>query len=116
MHEFSLVAALLDIIREEMTKHGATRLLVARVRYGALNNVVPDSMHFAFEAQTRGTSLEGAALELEEIPLQLLCHACGEKIVLEKVLPLDSCPACKALISPDVESGQEIRLSHLEME
>ena len=41
MHEFSLVAGIMNIVEEELRAHGARRLTLARVRYGALANVVP---------------------------------------------------------------------------
>ena len=35
MHEFSLVAGIMNIVEEELRAHGARRLTLARVRYGA---------------------------------------------------------------------------------
>lgn len=116
MHEFSLVACLLDIIHDEMTRHNATRLIRARVSFGALNNIVPDSMYFAFEAQTRGTPLQGAILELEKIPLALICPLCGHEITPERILPLDCCPECGAIVCPDAAIGRELSLTSLELE
>ncbi len=77
MHEFSLVAGIMNIVEEELRAHGARRLTLARVRYGALANVVPEAMRMAFEAATTGTPHEGARLELIEEPLRVRCAACG---------------------------------------
>ncbi len=58
MHEMSVVTSLLSIVREEMAKHDVHRLLLVRVRYGALANIVPEALSFAFEALTAGTDFE----------------------------------------------------------
>lgn len=60
MHEMSVVSSLLSIVQEEMQKHGVSRLLLVRVRYGALANIVPEALSFAFEALTMETPFEGA--------------------------------------------------------
>lgn len=77
MHEMSVVTSLLSIVREEMEKHDVHRLLLVRVRYGALSNIVPEALSFAFEALTAGTDFEGAVLETEEVPITLKCSQCG---------------------------------------
>lgn len=77
MHELSVVTSLLALVREEMAKHGVQRLLSVRVRYGALTNIVPEALSFAFEALTAGTDFDGAVLEMEETPLELRCSECG---------------------------------------
>ena len=77
MHEMSVVTSLLSIVREEMEKHDVHRLLLVRVRYGALSNIVPEALSFAFEALTAGTDFESAVLETEEGSLTLQCFPCG---------------------------------------
>ena len=47
MHEMSVVTSLLSIVREEMEKHDVHRLLLVRVRYGALSNIVPEALSTA---------------------------------------------------------------------
>ena len=71
MHEMSVVTSLLSIVREEMEKHDVHRLLLVRVRYGALSNIVPEALSFAFEALTAGTDFEGAVLAVSYTHLTL---------------------------------------------
>ena len=97
MHEMSVVTSLLSIVREEMEKHDVHRLLLVRVRYGALSNIVPEALSFAFEALTAGTDFEGAVLETEE-------HFFAP------------CPACGEQYGHSMETGRELYVQHIEAE
>ena len=99
MHEMSVVTSLLSIVREEMEKHDVHRLLLVRVRYGALSNIVPEALSFAFEALTAGTDFEGAVLETEEVPITL-----------------KPCPACGEQYGHSMETGRELYVQHIEAE
>ena len=79
MHEISLMSDIMRIATEELVRHGGRRLTLVRVRYGVLNQIVPDAMRMAFDAFIAGTPHEGAALELKEEPLRLRCRGCGKE-------------------------------------
>jgi hydrogenase nickel incorporation protein HypA/HybF len=105
----------LSLVGEELAKRGLEKLLVVRVRHGALANVVPEAMSFAFEALTQGGPFEGARLELEEEPLVLRC-ACGARFSPEQRDLFLPCPACGEMLGHAVEKGREIYLQHIEAE
>ena len=115
MHETSIAASLLDIIRNEMEKHEATRLHLVRVKFGRLTQLVPESLLFAFEMLTKGTDLEGARLELDEVPLLVRCWSCGKefKPEYENVL-LMPCPSCGEEFGHEVISGKELYIESIE--
>ncbi len=117
MHEFSLMAGVMDMANEELARHGVRRLTLLRLRCGELDCVQPDSMRFAFEAMTKGTPHEGAVLELTEEPLVLRCALCGNAFHPEDrsamFLP---CPACHEQSPFRVEKGEGVFLDHLEAE
>jgi hydrogenase nickel incorporation protein HypA/HybF len=119
MHELSLAAGLLALVDEELAKRGLKKLLTARVRHGALANVAPEALRFAFEALTRGGPHDGARLELEEEPLVLRCP-CGESF--SPVHPdqahewLCPCPACGERSGHGVETGRDVFLQRIEAE
>ena len=117
MHEFSLMASVLDIAAEEMERHGASRLTLLRLRYGELDHVQPDSMRMAFEAMTGGTPSEGARLELVEEPLLLRCPLCRNTFQpSSREAMFAPCPSCGEPASYSVEKGEGIILEHLEAE
>jgi len=117
MHEMAMVTSLLSLIDEELTKRQLQKLLVVRVRHGALANIVPDAMAFAFEALTQGGPFEDARLELEEEPVVLRC-SCGTSFSPEqkRELLFAPCPACSATWGHAVEKGRELYLQHIEAE
>ena len=117
MHEFSLMASVLDRAAEEMERHGASRLTLLRLRYGELDHVQPDSMRMAFEAMTGGTPSEGARLELVEEPLLLRCPLCRNTFRPSgRESMFAPCPSCGKAASYSVEKGDGIILEHLEAE
>ena len=117
MHELSLMASVMDISREELSRHGASRLLLLRIRYGVLDQVQPDAMHMAFEAMTAGTPHEGAKLELVEEPLGLRCSLCGHSFQPEDRNALYApCPSCGETAPFVLTGGEGIFLDHLEAE
>ena len=49
MHEMSIVSSLLEMVKQEMQKNNATKLVLVRVKYGRLANLVPEAMTFAWK-------------------------------------------------------------------
>ncbi len=117
MHEMSIADSILKIVKEELQKHQLHKLLLVRVRYGAMSSVVPESLQFCFEAMTAGTPLEGARMELEEIPVMLRCCACGTEFAPEDGEVLGAvCPACGQPLGHAVVQGRELYIQHVEAE
>lgn len=117
MHEFSLIASIMDIVDEELRAHGAQRLTLARVRCGALTGVEPGAMRMAFEAATAGTPHAGARLELVEEPVRVRCATCGHVFYpRDRQTLFLPCPACHESFGLTVEAGEGLFLDHLEAE
>ena len=118
MHEMALTASMLSLIKEEMEKAKVGRLMVVRIKYGALSNIVPESMEAAFEILARDfPGMEGASLELvEELPT-LACGKCGKNYTppskREVFMP---CPACGNEIGNEVLSGKGVYLDQIEVD
>lgn len=99
-----------------MRKHGAGRLVSVRVRYGALSNIVPEALAFAFESLTQAGEFSGARLELREDPLVLSCGGCAREFSPEDASVFAVCPLCGYEFFHHVASGKDIYLDHLEAE
>jgi hydrogenase nickel incorporation protein HypA/HybF len=63
VHELALMEDLVASVTEEV---GDARVHVVRLRVGRDACVSPPSLLFCFDVCTRGTALEGAALEIVE--------------------------------------------------
>lgn len=112
MHEVSLMQNTLRIATERAAAEGAQRIHRLTMRVGPLSGAVPEALEFAFEVLARGTMAEGAALEVERVPIVCYCQPCGAEFQ-----PGDfvcECPTCHQL-SAEVRHGRELELASLEV-
>lgn len=91
MHETAVAQGLIDAILQEADKHNA-RPTRAKMSCGQLNGVNDEVLRFAVEAIAEGTPCEGMTLEIEHIPMQAKCKACGDTFSIE--LSGVRCPNC----------------------
>ena len=110
MHELSIATAVLNTALRHAGDRGVTSV---GVRAGGLRQVVPDSLRFYFEVVARDTPLEGARLELVEVPVRLGCRTCGAE--WEPDWPLFRCPEC-ASATVTVLAGEELEVEYIEVE
>ena len=113
MHEMSIAQSMIEVIREEMLKAGASVLRSVRIEIGEMSGIVPDSLSFCFEVMTKETPLEGAGLYLDVAPLRARCRGCGETFDIEGYC--FSCPSCD---SGDIEviSGRDLKIVEIEVD
>jgi hydrogenase nickel incorporation protein HypA/HybF len=110
VHELSIAGAVLDTA----VKHaGGRRVTAVAVRAGALRQVVPSSLVFYWEIVTRDTPLEGARLDVAEVPARLRCAACGHE--WEPGWPDFRCPSCGSG-ETELRSGEELEVESIEVE
>lgn len=115
MHELALAEGMLDIARDELARHGCSRLKLLRVEVGAISGVVVDSLVFGFESLIRGTAHEGAVLDIIRVPLRLRCGMCGEQFEGETFAgEITPCPKCGEVFGHAVLTGKELRVVWLE--
>jgi hydrogenase nickel incorporation protein HypA/HybF len=74
MHELGIARNIVLIVEE--AAHGR-RVLRVTLEIGEHAGVTRDAIAFCFDAVTRGTVLEGAALEIRAIKARACCKNCG---------------------------------------
>lgn len=114
MHELSIAAGIVDIAEEEVALAGACRVLAVRLRLGALAGVARDALLFSFDIVAAGTVVEGARLEIEDIPVVIACPICQAERALPAPSPL-CCPVC-GTPTPAVVRGTELEVTALEID
>lgn len=67
MHELSIAHEIVETVRRYLPPGEKRPVRRVTLRVGAVNRILPDSLRFCFEAASRGTSVEGAELNIEEI-------------------------------------------------
>lgn len=73
MHELSITRNIVAIVSEQAQGSRVTRVAL---EIGKLSAVMPDAIRFCFDVCSRGTALEGADLEITEIPGCFRCQDC----------------------------------------
>ncbi len=109
MHEMGITRNIVSIVSERAAPRRVTRV---RLEIGALTAVLPDAIRFCFDVASQGTLLEGALLEIIEIPARAKCRCCGIETALASLAASCSCG------SRDLErlAGTELNIKEMELE
>src|SRR6185295_5741285 len=92
MHELSLMTEAVRMAVEAAKRAGRDRVLLLRMRVGALSGAVPEALRFAFDAASSGTIAEGATLEINPVPAVCWCEICRAEF--EGADFMAECPRC----------------------
>jgi hydrogenase nickel incorporation protein HypA/HybF len=122
VHELAIVESLLESVSEkvqEVARAGAgdgkadrlVRVAVVRMEVGRLSCVAPAALRFCFDVCSRGTLLEGAALEIAEIPGRARCDRCGGDFGISSYVDVCACGG----MNLRVIAGEELRVKNLEL-
>jgi hydrogenase nickel incorporation protein HypA/HybF len=110
MHELSIAESVVRIAE----RHAAGRRVGrVEVRVGALRQVVPSALEFAFGLVAEGTTVEGAELVIQDVPAAVACRDCAGQSEVSG-FPW-RCPRCGGL-DVDVIGGEELQVESLELE
>jgi len=113
VHELSVALSLVEVASEAASRLGAVRVEALHVRLGALSGVVKEALAFSFEVASQGTAIEGARLEIEDVPVTALCPRCNAERTLDAGLYL-RCPVCDTALT-EMLHGREMELTALEV-
>jgi hydrogenase nickel incorporation protein HypA/HybF len=112
MHEISIMLSTLELAEVHARKAGGTAISRICLRVGVISGVVPEAMEFAFDVLKRGTMAQDASLEIDRVPSEFRCSACGATVLLQEAR--FDCPECYGLLTIG-NSGTDLELSHLEI-
>lgn len=114
MHEASLAAGILDIVRHHVPAVDALRVRAVRVRVGDVAGVVPDSLGFCFGAIVAGTDYSSAFLEIDRVPARGVCGECGHAAAIASLPPF-TCPSCGSPFIT-VTAGDDLKVVDVELD
>ena len=109
MHELGITRNIVAIATEHSQGAKVRRVVV---KIGQLSAIVPDAIRFCFDICCQGTPLEGAVLEIREIPGRASCRQCGREIALTQ--PFGRCTCGSHQL--DIFQGEELTIEELEIE
>ncbi len=107
MHERSLVKALLRQVKGVAAEHPGSCVVSIRVCIGEFSGVEPELLASAYRDLITDTPLRGAALDVEQVPLEAVCEQCGRQFRVERFnFQCDVCGSMKLTI----RGGEEMLL------
>ncbi|MEH2135916.1 hydrogenase maturation nickel metallochaperone HypA [Nostoc sp.] len=109
MHELGITQNIVAIVTEHAKGAKVQRVLL---EIGKLSAIMPDAIRFCFDICTQGTILEGATLEILEIPGLGRCRQCGAETYLDKPYGICSCGS----VQLDLITGEELKIKEIEIE
>lgn len=113
MHEMSLMQGVLDILQDTAKNQDFSRVKKVWLEIGALAGVDAEAIRFCFDAVTRDTLADGAALDIIHTPGQAWCMQCCQAV--EIAARFEPCPRCEGY-RIQVTGGEEMRVKELEVE
>jgi len=108
MHELGIAQEVVAIVSERAGEARVARVVLEIGRHAL---VLPDSIRFCFDLCCEGTVLEGARLEIIEVPGRARCRDCGAEFSLDGPFGLCSCGSANLLWL----AGDEIEIKEMEV-
>ena len=94
MHEASVTEALVKLVLESAAKEGAKKVSAINLVVGETTGYMKESLDFYFRIFSKGSILEGAALNVDYVKAKIKCPACG--LLFERKRFSFDCPQCGA--------------------
>lgn len=94
MHEVSLAGGILQVVEQTCARDPFERVTHLRLQAGALAGVELSALRFALESLAPGTLLDGAQIDIDELPGTAWCLHCSQSVPIFS--RLDLCPLCQS--------------------
>lgn len=111
MHEYSIIASLLQRVERESTLRGANRVHRLKLQIGEYAGVEVDLLKIAFDTFRERTICESAELVIDWVGAAWACSRCGRSIARGAPLRCEPCARPATMVR-----GDEIILERIEME
>lgn len=113
MHELSIACSIVEMVEESLPSE-QTRVKKVFLNIGKLSGLVKDALLFSFDIAAQDTKLEGATLEIEEIPVIVHCDKCNVDSELGNP-PIFRCKDCGESTA-NILQGKEMEIVSVEIE
>ena len=108
MHELGITRSVVAICSERALGVPVKRVTL---EIGKLSAVLPESVRFCFDICAKGTPLEGALLEIIEVPGGALCRDCGAEVPLDQLFGRCGCGSANL----ELVAGEELKIKEMEV-
>jgi hydrogenase nickel incorporation protein HypA/HybF len=113
MHELSIAVSIIELVQEEIELRGGIQVDAIHLKIGQLSGIAKEALVSAYDLASQQTSLEGARLVIEDVPVLINCPHCRAQT---RVQSLQYC-CCVVCGTPgvDIVQGRELMLTALEV-
>jgi hydrogenase nickel incorporation protein HypA/HybF len=108
MHELAVMEKIVAAVEENVRCRRVTRVWL---RIGGLSGVGAEALRFCFDLSVEGTALEGAALEIDEVPGRAWCRRCASEMEVASSSDLCSCGSADL----EILAGQELTIKAVDV-
>ena len=112
MHEMSIVAGIVDLVRKKVTEHGAHRVESIHLEVGELASVDMRALRFAWDNGTKDTILESSDCVIDHVPGLAECRHCHTTYRVGSLY--EACPHC-GMFSHDIIQGKDFLVKSIEI-
>jgi hydrogenase nickel incorporation protein HypA/HybF len=108
VHELGITQGIVELVVE---RAAGARVKVVRLEIGKLSAIMPDAIRFCFDICAQDTALEGAELEIVEIPGRGRCRQCGVELAMEDFLAQCECGSMNIKLI----GGDQLKVKEMEV-
>jgi hydrogenase nickel incorporation protein HypA/HybF len=113
MHEMGIAMEIIDIAEASIPADMQdVQVESVNLRIGKLSAIVPESLTFCFSVAIKETRLEGARLNIEQVPVVAMCKDCDNRWTIDE--PAFNCPQCDSG-TIELISGKELDIVSIEI-
>jgi hydrogenase nickel incorporation protein HypA/HybF len=113
MHEMDIAMEIINIAVASIPSDNIdARVTRVNLQVGRLSAVIPNNLRFCFNIAAKDTPLEGAELNIEEIPVEACCNDCNHHWFIHE--PIFLCEKCRSG-SLYLLSGRELDIKSIEI-
>ena len=113
MHELSIAHSILAIAEKAVPADTPGIISAVNLQIGELSGIETEALVFAFQAVRADTRLSGAELQIENVPGEAACQACGTVFHLPGFG--EPCPTCHSY-SLRITGGREMKVLSITVE
>jgi hydrogenase nickel incorporation protein HypA/HybF len=106
VHELSVAQSLIDVLVEKLASEPIAAVEAVYVSVGQLSGVDPAALKSAFHIAAGGTIVQGAVLEIQDVPVRIWCSRCNAERGVASLRDL-RCTEC-GQASNDLRAGREL--------
>lgn len=123
MHEFSVISSIMELVKSEMEKVRAEKVLEVHLEVGELSFLSHEALQFGFQALAESEpKISADALRIISVPAEVRCKRCGYIGAMKAEddeayhigAPTFKCPECAGPI--ELLAGKECTVRNIRME